>query len=742
MSAESMINEALKGDDDFSVIERLADAIRIEEDVQISQEDRKEIIQDLYEGPKKCQCCINWMDECPHGVDLTEVDKDDDDDSGSPLVIRRRVNAGRTGTIISIHSIEIRHAATRKVLIDVFQPYDNIVQRVKYLTFLAPFHQFFWRWDRFEKAVTEEENETVKKILAILRGLVKRELAGAFAVNKELVSHGVITFNYLWILFAPGELIYSADDSHDRFYILRSCSSRDIAIDLSLSYIAWGFPAMEFGTVHEDIPIDNFLGTRSIDSLPAFPAKYLRDFSGMQAKLIERGRKYASLAGTHYKAYHPAGQDPKSELRVMIDPSHRRVYLSAYVNDGRRERIQPLFSQYTDLINQSPVDSAPPNGIHIPLEEYIDEWDERPRGGRRPMRHPVPRRVSPYYPPVAPRRRSPVVIETVRRRRSISPEFRLRNEEIEENSRKYLTEFYLQLMDPEVDGFDLKEKIWKSFEVDRIHDIEWNTKPFESLVLPEGYKDLILAFVESQIKDKVAFDDVINGKGGGLVALLAGDPGVGKTLTAESVAEKIQAPLFKMELGDYHEDDRDNDAVPVRYDDRNRSLSPRPRDPERSMSFTTAFELAARWGAVLLIDECDMYLEKRSDASTKRNRMVSRFLKELEYYPSLLFLTTNRERSLDPAIYSRVHLNINYPALDEPSRLKIWQTFLEKNNSTMSKSEFECLSSINVNGRRIRNIVKTAGIVAKKDGRAVNFDDVRKVMKITEGIDIEDVQRP
>lgn len=95
-------------------------------------------------------------------------------------------------------------------------------------------------------------------------------------------------------------------------------------------------------------------------------------------------------------------------------------------------------------------------------------------------------------------------------------------------------------------------------------------------------------------------------------------------LTSVIVAEKIQAPLFKMELGDYHEDDRDNDAVPVRYDDRNRSLSPRPRDPERSMSFTTAFELAARWGAVLLIDECDMYLEKRSDASTKRNRMVSR----------------------------------------------------------------------------------------------------------------------
>ncbi|OHE91506.1 hypothetical protein CORC01_13202 [Colletotrichum orchidophilum] len=734
MSAESMINDSLKGDDDFSVIERLADAIRIEEDIQISQRDREEIIQDLYEGPKKCQCCINWMDECPHGVDLTELNKDEDEDSGNPLIIRRRVNAGRTGTVISIHSIEIRHAATRKVLIDVFQPYDNIVHRVKYLTFLAPFHQFFWRWESFEKAVAEEKDETVKKILTILRGLVKRELAGAFAVNKELVSHGVITFNYLWILFAPGELIYSADDSHDRFYVLRSCSSRDTAIDLSLSYIAWGSGSMNFGTAHEDLSIDNFRGTRSINSLPAFPAKYLRDFSGMQAKLVERGQKYASLAGTHYKAYHPEGQDTQADLRVMVDASHRRVYLSAIIREDRDETLQPLFSQYTDLINQSPVDSPPPGGVHIPLEEYIDEWDERPRGGRRPLRNP--RRVSPYCPPVPPRRRSPAVIEISRRRRSVSPEFTRYDADTAEHSRKLLTDFHLQLTDPEVDGFDLKEKTWRSFEVDRIHDIKWNTKPFESLVLPDGYKDLILAFVESQVKEKIAFDDVINGKGGGLVALLAGDPGVGKTLTAESVAEKIQAPLFKMELGDYHDDEREKDDARIRYD-RDRSLSPRPRDSERSMSFTTAFELAARWGAVLLIDECDMYLEKRSDASSKRNRLVSRFLKELEYYPSLLFLTTNRERSLDPAIYSRVHLNINYPALDEPSRLKIWQTFLEKNNSTMSDGEFQSLSKIDVNGRRIRNIVKTAGIMASRDGRSVSFDDVRKVMKITEGVDVE-----
>ena len=52
-----------------------------------------------------------------------------------------------------------------------------------------------------------------------------------------------------------------------------------------------------------------------------------------------------------------------------------------------------------------------------------------------------------------------------------------------------------------------------SFNIDRIEDVKWNTSPFESLVLPDGYKDLILSFVESQLKDGDNFDDVINGKG-------------------------------------------------------------------------------------------------------------------------------------------------------------------------------------------------------------------------------------
>jgi predicted DNA-binding transcriptional regulator YafY len=65
----------------------------------------------------------------------------------------------------------------------------------------------------------------------------------------------------------------------------------------------------------------------------------------------------------------------------------------------------------------------------------------------------------------------------------------------------------------EARGFCLRDRRWRYFDVDRIRDVEWNEESFNNLVLPEGYKDLILAFVESQLKQNERFEDVINGKG-------------------------------------------------------------------------------------------------------------------------------------------------------------------------------------------------------------------------------------
>jgi len=48
---------------------------------------------------------------------------------------------------------------------------------------------------------------------------------------------------------------------------------------------------------------------------------------------------------------------------------------------------------------------------------------------------------------------------------------------------------------------------------------------------------------------------------------------------------------------------------------------------------------AQRWGAVMLIDEADVYIKRRDDDITM-NAVVGVFLRVLEYFNGLLFLTT------------------------------------------------------------------------------------------------------
>lgn len=90
------------------------------------------------------------------------------------------------------------------------------------------------------------------------------------------------------------------------------------------------------------------------------------------------------------------------------------------------------------------------------------------------------------------------------------------------------------------------------------------------------------------------------------------------------------------------------------------------------------FELAKAWGAILLLDEADVFLERRSSSDLVRNNLVAIFLRTLEYYNGILFLTTNRVGTFDEAFLSRIDVPIYFRALTNDQRTQIWSSFIRK----------------------------------------------------------------
>ena len=163
----------------------------------------------------------------------------------------------------------------------------------------------------------------------------------------------------------------------------------------------------------------------------------------------------------------------------------------------------------------------------------------------------------------------------------------------------------------------------------RLRDVNWNDFAFDALVLGEKQKKLIHSLVREHASQPDRFDDIISGKGRGLVGLLAGTPGCGKTLTAEAVAETTRKPLYSVSAGELG-------TTPEAVEDR----------------LLKVLELAQMWDAVLLLDEAEVFLQQRSPTDVKRNALVSIFLRQLEYYQGILILTTNMPEQCDAAFES------------------------------------------------------------------------------------------
>ncbi|KAI9764600.1 MAG: hypothetical protein M1840_008329 [Geoglossum simile] len=597
-----------------------------------------------------------WADKMPKQI---PEPTDTPENAQFALVLKQRPGHGGRKKL-ETDSIIIQSPLLKNVLNTVLKDFPGVTPGLSPLTFTPPFKPLFHRWDALVEAVRDEENPATKKHLDLFFSIVEPELKETIRVRDDFVAHGVVTFQHIWTIFQAGTMIFTTQDDQECAYKLNN--STEVQTNCGKFYqlecenIDWD--GQKFGKNTQNLMIPYFPGTHPISELNAFPLDYHPDQKSVKERLLDRGRRFEQLRGQHYKTYKGVALGKPMWGRKTKYNINGRIIIDTHSFN----RFNPDMIVSVQGFEGAPIVPADTSDDSSCGDTEIDSSDED-------------------------HQRAPVA---------------------------KLTEEQLMITSTMVRGYALKDKKWASFYVNSISEIQFSETAFDTLVLPGARKELILAFAESQLKCKKTFDDVIQGKGKGIIMLLSGPPGVGKTLTAESVAETMHAPLYTMSAGD---------------------LGLVPEDIETKLS--EILEMATRWKAVLLLDEADVFLEQRTLHDLERNKLVSIFLRILEYYEGILFLTTNRVQTFDTAFQSRIHITINYPDLTSSSRRLVWSTFLAASNSpqTLTDKEIDGLAELPMNGRQIKNVVKTALLLAARKNVPLDRGHIENVLTITQGIE-------
>lgn len=262
---------------------------------------------------------------------------------------------------------------------------------------------------------------------------------------------------------------------------------------------------------------------------------------------------------------------------------------------------------------------------------------------------------------------------------------------------------------PVLECFDLEEHSDYLVHINNTTLYKYDTKVGEKLVLPNDVKDFIEVLIEHS---KNKFIDIVGGKEGGTILLLEGLPGTGKTLTAEVYSEVMERPLYKVQSS---------------------QLGINPAQVEEKLK--EALQRAERWGAILLIDEADVYIHERGSNITQ-NAIVGVFLRVLEYYRGVLFMTTNRGATVDDAIVSRLTARFVYEKPDKGEQARLWRILADQNNMKISSEEIAGIvrNTPDLSGRDIKNLLKLAYVSEIKTGNPITLGSVMKVLKFRQSI--------
>ncbi|KAH8683746.1 hypothetical protein BGZ61DRAFT_507865 [Ilyonectria robusta] len=604
-------------------------------------------------------CQIRW----------SEFDNVDDEESALakrcasiPIIHRHALVKNRWVT----DSIIVHDPAMRDVLSAVLAKYQDLDLELQDWTFEPPFMPLVHRWQTFKDYHGTATPGPMKNASSALLAFLTPILASSVLSLAQTKKTGQISFNNIWQIFSPSSIVVT------KFYgidtICRVVKYKKRRADpgapqrwaIDMEYVDWNGETCGWATT--TLTIWEFEGFRRVTGLPVYPLSFSNDAAKIKAEMIERGRKFESIRGYHLMAANGTKillEGEESQQRPVAGKVCVDAYAYYHICNMVKPKLRPLSNKVDD---DSDEPQTRENDACMTWAGYQSRF-------------------------------TVTSVETVTAAKGPAE----RTEDLTP-----LTEEEMLMTTPWVKGFDLKSKEFCELHIADLKEMMWNDEAFEKLVLPGGEKELAWAFVENKSPSTSDFDDFIPDKGRGLIILMFGPPGVGKTFTAEAVAERSRVPLYSMGAGD---------------------LGIQPAEVEAALE--RALELCRMWNAMLLLDEADVFLGERTSESLARNELVSIFLTKLEYYQGILFLTTNRISSIDHAFQSRVDLFLPYHNLTSAARRQVWENFIERagrHKFDVSDASLEKLAELKLNGREIKNLIKSAQLLSLKDGGKVPIE--------------------
>ncbi|UNI23973.1 hypothetical protein JDV02_009758 [Purpureocillium takamizusanense] len=613
------------------------------------------------------------------------------------------------------------------------------------VTLKSPFEPLVFHFDDLSGWAAEppkdETDKQAREDLRILLETISGGLSGDERLDRYFKTRsnykrqqpGTIQFEDLWTVFPPGTLVYGRPfQGEDQVFLVNDCleswpwkespysGGRDLA---PWKLYAWSYDWKDgsFRRTQFTLVFEKFDGHVPLTSLPFYPFELHEKHDIVRDKLIERGKEFRKICESKEdsRLFEYSGKailEKKGFSGMKYDDDgYSSLYASPFFQELLYREFGPRRVSDSDAhpIKPSEVRSR----VMVDYESYFQyggtdgrNGSLKPGGGSSGC--------------ACPDCRSNVGLADKYRTRFDDGEF--------VRGKEWDPEQYL-LCPPRVLGYVLQEKQWAQLQVSLLHRVDdWDEKGAWNLRLKLAddvvdsskkrndkkaekisTKDLLLDLVRShtstmehigEVDEMLRVDDVIAGKGKGLVILLYGPPGVGKTLTAETIAIATKKPLFSVSVAD---------------------VGTQAKHVESNLS--RIFSLATKWQAILLIDEADVFLESRLKEgwATEKNALVSVFLRVLEYYEGIMFLTTNQIAEFDVAIPSRIHVAIEYRPLDTAQMEQIFRGFLEKLNRDRAIEDydelFEWLEEVvykeGFDGRQIRNIVTTALGLARANAK-------------------------